>query len=1111
MIENLLNGVSQQPDPLRLSSQAEEQINGLSRYSDGGPSKRPGTMHVAKLTSTITGADSAFVHPINLGEGQRYFVIITDGTLRVYDKELGIGTPVLDPDGDSYLTPVPAPPSTFVLDTATGTNGTDIEAHASDSGNTWTAVHKSVSGPGADIQSNKFRQTFANVIEVTYMLNFQLPTDDYTVSAKHDTTAIGGSVARWGLKARGNLTDRQGYFLMVTDNNSATGIVVTIGKMTSAGAVTNLANSGNLVGIGALTEATYALRVTGNFIEGLRDGVVVVSATDGTYPTGSYAGCRFTSPDSTARARMDDFAVTYSTPTDAPRQTYRAVTVDNRTFITNSTVKVERDTTRKAPVQTPQAIIYLEQADYSTTYAVTIDGVSVFHTTPAGTEASQRGAIATDLITSSLAALLKAAFTSFTFDQFGSMIRVRRADLGDFTISATDGLADNGIIVIKSQVQRTTDLPLRCVHDYVLEVVGGPEEATDTYWVQFDSQGSDDYRGVWNECSRPGEGLAFDWATMPHELTYTDEITPEMEAKGLPNQPVITLANPTLAEHGWQGTQDGSSLENQFVFMTNHNSDTFVNLTEANGGPLKLEIRYLANTTKLLQGETMTLTLALNDSATPGAGTFSAIASVAYAPGVYKEEIWVVEIGTNVPAAYDVRLTLTYSGGVTPDDGERGVIVLHPKNNSTGIAGFRYYRYSGRDVTWPTDKVYPKGTAWNIDVGGSDADYTQTEDKTGAEIAAVLEPLVEALTGVSSSIVTNANGTAIRIALDAGGLPTVTATGAFDDETMFWNPDIELGFDGDELAGKILKNLSDGSEGTITSVYAHGITVDEMTGGVENRIRNGDLVVVADSSPRFTFRQVRWEDRSAGDSITNPWPSIRDGYVLDVFYHRGRLGLLSAGNVVLSESNKPENLFRTATTDLLDSDPIDAKPASSGTIQFHSAVEWDSRLLLWTDSAQYELRGEPVLTPSTVALPQISRHASSNLRPLALGSRLFFSRGMERHTRIYEYRRQPNNDRPEAAESTLTVPRYLPGKPVLMAGDSGTDFLAILTDTDQEHLFVHTFHYEREEQFQSSWSRWEFSPGSTLVGMDVVDGTLGMLFVRPTGIYLETLDLDEVD
>lgn len=98
-IPNLVNGVSQQPFTLRLSSQAELQENGLSTTSQG-LRKRPPTKHVKKILSTnIVGA---YLHTINRDENERYVVVITNGDLKVFDIN-GTEKTVTFPSGKTYL------------------------------------------------------------------------------------------------------------------------------------------------------------------------------------------------------------------------------------------------------------------------------------------------------------------------------------------------------------------------------------------------------------------------------------------------------------------------------------------------------------------------------------------------------------------------------------------------------------------------------------------------------------------------------------------------------------------------------------------------------------------------------------------------------------------------------------------------------------------------------------------------------------------------------------------------------------------------------------------------------------------------------------------------
>ena len=97
-IANLVNGVSQQPYTLRLSSQSEVQENGLSTVARG-LRKRPPTKHVKRISASIA---SAYVHTINRDENERYTVVISNYDLRVFDQ-LGNERTVNFPNGKSSL------------------------------------------------------------------------------------------------------------------------------------------------------------------------------------------------------------------------------------------------------------------------------------------------------------------------------------------------------------------------------------------------------------------------------------------------------------------------------------------------------------------------------------------------------------------------------------------------------------------------------------------------------------------------------------------------------------------------------------------------------------------------------------------------------------------------------------------------------------------------------------------------------------------------------------------------------------------------------------------------------------------------------------------------
>lgn len=99
-IPNLVQGVSQQSPALRLSSQAETQVNAFPSLVEG-LQKRPPLEHLAIMSTSPTVG--SFSHLINRDVNERYFVFINaSNQISVYDLA-GVAKTVTYPDGTTYL------------------------------------------------------------------------------------------------------------------------------------------------------------------------------------------------------------------------------------------------------------------------------------------------------------------------------------------------------------------------------------------------------------------------------------------------------------------------------------------------------------------------------------------------------------------------------------------------------------------------------------------------------------------------------------------------------------------------------------------------------------------------------------------------------------------------------------------------------------------------------------------------------------------------------------------------------------------------------------------------------------------------------------------------
>lgn len=99
-LQNVLNGVSRQPDNIRLASQAEEQINAVSDPVHG-LLKRPGLEHLVGLSSVSAGA---VFHIIDRDPNRRFLISVASNELKAWNLNTGAPATITFEASASYLT-----------------------------------------------------------------------------------------------------------------------------------------------------------------------------------------------------------------------------------------------------------------------------------------------------------------------------------------------------------------------------------------------------------------------------------------------------------------------------------------------------------------------------------------------------------------------------------------------------------------------------------------------------------------------------------------------------------------------------------------------------------------------------------------------------------------------------------------------------------------------------------------------------------------------------------------------------------------------------------------------------------------------------------------------
>lgn len=187
---------------------------------------------------------------------------------------------------------------------------------------------------------------------------------------------------------------------------------------------------------------------------------------------------------------------------------------------------------------------------------------------------------------------------------------------------------------------------------------------------------------------------------------------------------------------------------------------------------------------------------------------------------------------------------------------------------------------------------------------------------------------------------------------------------------------------------------------------------------------------------------------SRGHDDQNPAPQfIRDGLpITDIGYYNNRIVLASDEYIVFSASDDLFNYYLEDSSFIIDSDPIEAKLAATDITLVDFVIPFRQSVLVMTRAGQqFELstQGEP-LTPSTTSITASTRYETQQVRPVAIGDRLYFPGGGKRYSVIYEYFYDDMAVSNKAADITRHVHNYVPPVIVNMVACTNTETLYVM-------------------------------------------------------------------
>lgn len=324
------------------------------------------------------------------------------------------------------------------------------------------------------------------------------------------------------------------------------------------------------------------------------------------------------------------------------------------------------------------------------------------------------------------------------------------------------------------------------------------------------------------------------------------------------------------------------------------------------------------------------------------------------------------------------------------------------------------------------------------------------------------------------------------------------------------------GEDGDTLSDYYVKFETD------------GLWKETIGQGVSLGLNNSTLphALINNNDGTFTFQEIDWDDRNAGDGITNSNPSFVGNKINNLLFYKNRLGMLSRDNLILSENAGFFNFFSKTVTQVLDTDPIDIAASGSEVNTLFDSVAFNESLLLFSEKAQYKLGsvGETI-SPTSAVLNEVSAFEfDANVKPVSAGKYAYFAQARNNNTAIREYYADDDTLTNDGLDITVSVQNLIPSNAYQLISNTTEDTLITLasdtadtqtapytTGTDITSInggtmFIYKYFFDKGEKVQTAWSKWTFDNAKILGGMSF-ESFVYLLVVEGTDTKLIKIDL----
>lgn len=409
-------------------------------------------------------------------------------------------------------------------------------------------------------------------------------------------------------------------------------------------------------------------------------------------------------------------------------------------------------------------------------------------------------------------------------------------------------------------------------------------------------------------------------------------------------------------------------------------------------------------------------------------------------------------------------------------------------------------------------------TTYAVYVNGTLAATTTTEDNTTAETA------LEGTSDIAIELKESAKGKGYDDAVTYGPVLSftvpkdaiITVLDQFGGNAMEAYTDRIQSFDRlppSEKEGRLVRikgNLNDATEDYWVK-FERSVWVETVGYGAKQELNATSMphVLVRNSDGNFTFKTHSWPERKVGDNDNNPAPTFVGRKINNLFLFKGRMGFLSEENVIMSSVGELEDLYRSTVVQVFNSDRIDVASITGRVNNLYHSAAFSDTLVLFSDSQQFKLTSEDVLSPTKVGIVPSTKFACSPYTaPVGSGPIVFFSTDGSTNSTVREMYIDEELATIDADEISMQVPTYIPNQIRTMAVSTYEDVMVCMSALEPSTLYVYKWFTSGNEKVQTAWSKWEFGSEGKILGVEFLEDYLYMVYKFGGKVYLDKMFLD---